>query len=120
MPLIPWSTYHIDCGTDVHSIAIVSSKVFDWLNIILIIEELLKTRAPETIIMWFSQMLTCTYMMILFGESVSSEFKVENVTIQGGMLSPSLCNTCINYVIEGITKCSIGCQLGCFKPNILC
>ena len=65
-------------------------------------------------------MLTSTHMRVLFGKSLSSEFKVGNGTRQGGILSPLLYNIYINDVIESISKCSIGCQLGYHRTNILC
>ena len=91
---------HRNRRNDLHSMRIDLRKAFNRVNNDFLIEKMSYTRVPKMIIRITSQMLTSTYVRVLFGKSLTSEFKGGNGTRQCGMLPLLLYNFYSNNVIE--------------------
>ena len=107
-------------GSNVHCVMIDLSKAFDKVNHKLLIQILRSSSLPCSLVNTLKFMFENTYANVSVNNITTKNWKIENGTRQGGILSPLFFAYYINHIIDKISGMEDGCSLAGVRNNILC
>ena len=94
-------------------------KAFDKVNHNILLEKLIDKQVSSPLIFLLKDMLNKQYVSVHFNEANSFTWKIGNGVRQGGILSPLLFNFYINEIIEVISELNVGCEINCYRTNLI-
>ena len=112
--------YYINRGSHIFLCSVDFSKAFDrvnyWKLFNMLLDDGISAAMVHLLAFWYSNQEMC----VSWNSVISAgSFALANGTRQGGVLSPYLFSRYIRGMIDRITKCSIGCNIGVLSVNIL-